>query len=71
MEDFEVCLCNNITRSTIVKAIDEKGLFTLEELQNETKAGTVFGGCIPDIEELLFKLNHHAMQKSRNEKLIG
>jgi len=53
MEDFEVCLCNKITRSTIVKAIDEKGLFTLEELQNETKAGTVFGGCIPDIEELL------------------
>lgn len=42
-------------RGTIVKAIKEKGLTTLEEVQNETKAGTVCEGCIPDIEELLIK----------------
>ena len=53
MEDIEICHCNEIMRSDIVKAIKEKGLKTVEEVQEATNAGTICGGCIPDIEEIL------------------
>ena len=71
MEYFEVCLCNKVMRSTIIKAIHENGLTNLNEVQSETKAGTVCGGCIPDIEELLINRNNHVMIKSNNKKLNG
>ena len=57
MEDYEVCTCNNIYKSTIVKAILEKGLKTLEEVQDETTAGTVCGSCCDDIEKILKEIN--------------
>jgi len=53
MEDIEICHCNGIMKSEIVKAIREKGLTTVEEVQDVTIAGTGCGGCIPDIEDLL------------------
>ncbi len=53
MEDYEVCSCNNINKSMIVKVIKEKGLTTLEEVQNETTAGTVCGGCCDNIEDII------------------
>jgi NAD(P)H-nitrite reductase large subunit len=53
MEDIEICLCNNIMKSEIVKAIKEKNLKTVEDVQEETEAGTVCGNCIPDIEDIL------------------
>jgi len=40
-----------------VKAIREKHLKTVEEVQEATQAGTVCGGCIPDIEEILSEIN--------------
>jgi bacterioferritin-associated ferredoxin len=51
--DIEICHCANIMKSEIVKAIKEKGLKTVEEVQDETTAGTTCGGCIPDIEDIL------------------
>lgn len=51
--DYEVCHCNEVMKSTIVKAIKEKNLTTVEEVQEATDAGIVCGGCIPDIEEIL------------------
>lgn len=44
-------------KSEIEKAIKEKNLKTVEEVQEETEAGTVCGSCIPDIEEILDELN--------------
>jgi NAD(P)H-nitrite reductase large subunit len=35
MEDIEICNCNGIMKSEIVKAIKEKGLKTVEEVQDE------------------------------------
>jgi NAD(P)H-nitrite reductase large subunit len=40
-------------KSEIVRAINEKNLKTVEEVQEETTAGTVCGGCVPDIEDIL------------------
>ena len=57
MEDIEICHCNGILKSEIVKAIKEKGLTTVEEVQDITTAGTVCGGCIPDIEDILKEIN--------------
>lgn len=57
MEDIEICHCNGIMKSEIEKAIKEKGLKTVEEVQDATTAGTVCGGCVPDIEEILKEIN--------------
>ena len=57
MEDIEICHCNDIMKSEIVKAIKEKGLITVEEAQEATDAGTVCGSCIPDIEDILKEIN--------------
>jgi len=43
----------NVDRETIVKAIKEKNLTTVEEVQDATTAGTGCGSCVPDIEETL------------------
>lgn len=56
-EDIEICHCNGIMKSEIIKAIKEKGLTTVEEVGEETTAGTVCGGCIPDIEDILKEIN--------------
>ncbi len=58
MEDIEICHCNGIMKSEIVKAIVEKGLTTVEGVQDATLAGTTCGGCIPDIEDILKEINH-------------
>lgn len=55
--DIEICHCNNVMKSEIVKAIKEKGLKTVEEVQDATTAGTTSGGCIPDIEDILKDIN--------------
>ena len=57
MEDIEICHCNGIMKSELVKAIREKGLKTVEEVQDATEAGTVCGGCVDDIEEILREVN--------------
>lgn len=52
-----VCECMNVDRDTIVSAIKEKNLTTVEEVQEATSAGTGCGSCIPDIEEILAENN--------------
>jgi len=56
-EDIEICHCMGIMKSEIVKAIKEKGLKTLEEVQDETTASTGCGGCADDIENILKEVN--------------
>lgn len=57
MEDIEICHCMGVMKSEIVEAIKSKGLKTVEEVQEATEAGTVCGGCIPDIEDILTWVN--------------
>jgi NAD(P)H-nitrite reductase large subunit len=56
-DDIIICNCNEIYKSTIVKAIREKSLSTVEQVQEETTAGTVCGSCIEDIESILKETN--------------
>ncbi len=55
--DEIICHCMDVSRGEIIKAIKEKGLTTVEEVQDETDAGTGCGGCVEDIEEILEEIN--------------
>ena len=56
-EDILICTCNEIYKSAIVKAIREKGLKSVEEVGDETTAGTVCGQCQDDIQDILNEIN--------------
>jgi len=49
----EVCGCNGVTKGTICKAIQEKGLFTLDEVRKHTKASASCGSCTGLVEQLI------------------
>ncbi len=55
--DEIICDCNEVYKSTIVKAIKEKGLKTVDEVGEETEAGTVCGQCQDDIQDILDDIN--------------
>ena len=52
-DDMEVCGCNGIAKGTIIRAIKEKGLFTLEEVRRHTKASSSCGSCTGLVEQIL------------------
>lgn len=56
-EDKLICTCMEVYRETIVEAIKEMGLKTVDEVGEATEAGTVCGECQEDIEELLKEVN--------------
>ena len=55
--DEIICNCMEVTKSTIIKAIKDKGLKTVEEVGEATEAGTVCGGCQDDIQVILDEIN--------------
>jgi nitrite reductase (NADH) large subunit len=50
---MEVCGCNGVCKGTIVSAIKEKGLFTLEDVRKHTKASSSCGSCTGLVEQIL------------------
>ncbi|MEO6697229.1 MAG: nitrite reductase large subunit NirB [Gammaproteobacteria bacterium] len=50
---MEVCGCNGVCKGTIVQAITEKGLFTLEEVRTHTKASSSCGSCTGLVEQIM------------------
>ncbi|MFB6318687.1 (2Fe-2S)-binding protein [Saccharicrinis sp. FJH54] len=48
-------ICNHlgISKDEFIQVIKEKNLTTLDEVLDETDAGSVCGTCIPEIEEIL------------------
>ncbi len=57
-EDVLVCTCMDVYKSEIVKAIKEKGLTTVDEVSEETDAGTGCSSCHEEIEEILEEVNN-------------
>jgi nitrite reductase (NADH) large subunit len=49
----EVCGCNGVNKGTICKAIQEKGLFTLDEVRKHTKASASCGSCTGLVEQII------------------
>jgi nitrite reductase (NADH) large subunit len=52
-DSMEVCGCNGVCKGTIVKAIREKKLFTLDDVRKHTKASSSCGSCTGLVEQLL------------------
>lgn len=52
-DEMEVCGCNGVCKGTIVKAIQEKGLFTIDDVKKQTKAGSSCGSCTGLVEQIL------------------
>jgi len=52
-DDMEVCGCNGVCKGTIVTAIKEQGLFTLDEVRKHTKASASCGSCTGLCEQIL------------------
>jgi nitrite reductase (NADH) large subunit len=52
-DTFEVCGCNGVSKGAIVRAIKEKGLFTLEDVRQHTKASSSCGSCGNLVEQIL------------------
>ncbi len=52
-DSAEICGCNGVCKGTIVKAIREHGLFTLDEVKKHTKASSSCGSCTGLVEQIL------------------
>jgi len=52
-DSAEVCGCNGVSKGTIVKAIKENGLFTLDDIKKHTKAASSCGSCAGLCEQIL------------------
>ena len=52
-DDMEICGCNGVCKGTIVRAIKQQGLFTLDEVRKTTKASSSCGSCTGLVEQIL------------------
>ena len=72
-DSAEVCGCNGVCKGTIVKAIQEQGLFTLEDVRKHTKASSSCGSCTGLVEQILASTVGGAYQPadSNNKAVCG
>jgi nitrite reductase (NADH) large subunit len=70
---MEVCGCNGVCKGTIVKAIKEKGLFSLEDVRKHTKASASCGSCTGLVEQILASTlgGAYAPQAAKVKTLCG
>jgi nitrite reductase [NAD(P)H] large subunit len=61
-ESAEICGCNGVCKGVIVKAIKEKGLFSLDEVRRHTKASSSCGSCTGLVEQILISVVGGAYQ---------
>jgi len=52
-DEAEICGCNGVCKGTIVAAIKDKGLTSLEEVRAVTKASASCGQCTAKVEQVL------------------
>ncbi|SEJ04634.1 nitrite reductase large subunit NirB [Paraburkholderia diazotrophica] len=66
----EVCGCNGVCKGTIVKAITEKGLFTIDDVKKHTKAASSCGSCTGLVEQILMSTVGSDFQETPKTKAI-
>src|SRR3989338_6859973 len=67
-DNMEVCGCNGVCKGAIVKAIKEKGLFTLSDVRKHTKASSSCGACTGLVEQILASTIGGAYQPADDSK---
>ncbi|MGO4886682.1 nitrite reductase large subunit NirB [Anaerobacillus sp. MEB173] len=48
-----ICNCNGVSKGVIIEAVQRKGLVTIEDVKQCTKASSSCGGCKPIVTDLL------------------
>ncbi|WP_223620162.1 nitrite reductase large subunit NirB [Lysobacter sp. ESA13C] len=66
----EVCGCNGVCKGTIVKAINEQGLFTVDEVKKQTKAASSCGSCTGLVEQVLMNCLGSNFQETPKTKAV-
>ena len=66
----EVCGCNGVCKGTIVKAINEQGLFTIDDVKKQTKAASSCGSCTGLVEQILMSCLGSNFQETPKTKAI-
>ncbi|RRV27750.1 NAD(P)/FAD-dependent oxidoreductase [Pseudomonas sp. o96-267] len=70
-DSMEICGCNGVCKGTIVKAIRENGLFSVDEVKKHTKAASSCGSCAGLVEQILIStVGGAADVKPKSEKAI-
>src|SRR3546814_18863807 len=70
-DSTEICGCNGVCKGTIVKAIREQGLFTVDEIKKHTKADSSCGSCTGLVEQILITcIGGAADIKTKTDKAI-
>ncbi|HEY6094152.1 MAG TPA: nitrite reductase large subunit NirB, partial [Gallionellaceae bacterium] len=72
-DNMEVCGCNGVCKGDIVKAIKDKGLFTLEDVRKHTKASASCGSCTGLVEQIMASTlgGAYAPQESSAKPMCG
>ncbi|MDB5990414.1 MAG: nitrite reductase large subunit [Herbaspirillum sp.] len=66
----EVCGCNGVCKGTIVKAIKDKGLFTVDDVKKHTKAASSCGSCTGLVEQILLNTVGSSFQETPKTKAV-
>lgn len=70
-DTMEICGCNGVCKGTIVKAIKENGLFTVDDVRKHTKASASCGSCTGLVEQILINtVGGAADVKPKSEKPV-
>ena len=72
-DEMEVCGCNGVCKGAIVKAIEEKGLFSIDDVRKHTKASSSCGSCTGLVEQILMSTlgGAYAPQPNLKKPLCG
>ncbi len=66
----EVCGCNGVCKGNIVKAIKDKGLFTVDDVKKHTKAASSCGSCTGLVEQILMNTLGSSFQETPKTKAV-
>ena len=64
-----ICFCNDVTIGMIKDAVDS-GAKTLEDVQAQTGAGTVCGGCLDNIQAVIDELTASGPNRHSWSRLV-
>lgn len=70
-DDEIVCGCNGVTKGTIVDAITNQGLTTVDEIKACTGATRSCGGCKPVVEQILQYVLGDGFQSAAKQGICG
>ncbi|HZG73492.1 MAG TPA: nitrite reductase large subunit NirB [Chondromyces sp.] len=65
-----ICNCNAVTKGSIIEAVQQEGLATVEQVKKCTKASGSCGGCKPLVKELLTYIHSDTFDEVIEQKTM-